>query len=101
MAGHSMPPQSIDMLGTYRRMKTDLSGAAHEAVQGAVEEESLWSTATMRRWINRDYDLILLQENPRVDQSERFIRINSFFNHIATTTFGDAAIHLYERRPAQ
>ena len=101
MAGHSMPPQSIDMLGTYRRIKTDLSGAAHEAVQGAVEEESLWTTATMRRWINRDYDLILLQENPRVDQSERFIRINSFFNHIATTNFGGAAIHLYERRPAQ
>ena len=101
LAGHKMPVQSIDLAASHRTIKIDLSGAAREAVQAAIEEESLWTDATMRRWINRDYDLILFQEDDTIDQSEYLITITAHFNHIATTNFKGSNVFLFERRPTQ
>ena len=63
LAGHAMPVQSLALAETKRVLDPKLSPAAREAVQAAVEEESLWTSDTMARWVGRDYDLILLQED--------------------------------------
>jgi hypothetical protein len=96
-----MPSQSIDLVASHRTIKQSLSGPARGAVQTAIDEESLWTDATMQRWINRDYELILFQADPAIDQSDRLITITAHFNHIATTHFQGSSIYLFERRPAQ
>lgn len=101
LAGHTMPIQSIDLSASYRTIKQNLSGPAREAVQGALDEESLWTEATMQRWLNRDYDLVLFQADPTIDQSNRLITITAHFNHLATTDFQGSNIYLFERRPTQ
>jgi len=101
LAGHTMPSQSIDLVASHRTIKQSLSGPARGAVQTAIDEESLWTDATMQRWINRDYGLILFQADPTVDQSDLLITITAHFNHIATTNFQSSSIYLFERRPAQ
>ena len=99
LAGHTMPVQSLDLASSYKQLKSGLSPMAQDAVQAAIDEESLWSDETMRRWINREYDLILFQEDALVDQSDQLIRITAHFNHIATTTYNGSNIFLFERRP--
>ncbi len=101
LAGHRIPVQSLGLAASHRTIKPNLSGAAREAVQAAIEEESLWTDATMARWINRDYDLILFQEDRTIDQSERLITITAHFNHAATTKFKGSSVFLFERRPEQ
>lgn len=101
LAGHTMPVQSLNLSTSHRVIRPNLSGPAREAVQAAVEEESLWTDATMRRWINRDYDLILFQADSTTDQSDRLISITAHFNHIATTNYMGSNLFLFERRPAQ
>src|SRR2546423_7940731 len=59
LADHAMPPQSVDLAGTHRVINARLPAARREAVQAAIEDESLWSDDTLRRWIDRDYDVIL------------------------------------------
>ncbi len=100
LAGHTMPVQSIDLASSYKQLKSGLSPAAQDAVQAAIDEESLWTDATMRRWINREYDLILFQEDQAIDQSDQLIRITALFNHVASTTYRGSNIYLFERRPA-
>ncbi len=101
LAGHRMPVQSLNLPASHRTIKPDLSSAAREAVQAAIEEESLWTDATLQRWISRDYDLILFQEDRTVDQTDRLIAITALFRHVGTTTFRGSTVHLFERRTAQ
>ena len=101
LAGHKMPVQSLNLPASRRVIKPDLSSGAREAVQAAIEEESLWTDATLQRWINRDYDLILFQEDRTLDQSDQLITITALFRHVGTTRFRGSNVHLFERRTAQ
>ncbi len=101
LAGHKMPVQSLNMSASYRVIKPDLSSAAREAVQAAIEEESLWTDATLQRWISRDYDLILFQDDRTANQIDQLIGITALFRHLGKTTFRGSNVHLFERRTAQ
>jgi hypothetical protein len=100
-AGRTFPVQNIDPMDTYRTLRPRLAPATREAVQGAVEAESLWTGETLRRWLERDYDLVLFQENKKIDQSTTMGILAQQFDATATTTFRGANLTLYKRKPAQ
>ena len=62
-AGHVFPVQNFNPAATHRILRPRLSATTREAVQAAVEAESLWTDDTLRRWLERDYDLVLFQDN--------------------------------------
>ncbi len=101
LAGHVLPPQSFDLARTRRMIGTRLTAAQKEAVQGAIEEESLWSDETMKRWIAREYDLIVFQDDKTPASAALLTDITAQFDRAATTTFRGATLILFKRKSAQ
>ncbi len=101
LADRSMPTQSINLPASRRAVNPTLTALARESVQAAIEEESLWSEATLARWIERDYDTILFQEDRSIDQRLQLAAITARFDLAATTTYRGATILLYRRKAAQ
>ncbi|TAL01871.1 MAG: hypothetical protein EPO08_09290 [Rhodospirillaceae bacterium] len=100
-AGHVFPVQNFNPAATHRVLRPRLSSTTREAVQAAVEAESLWTDDTLRRWLERDYDLVLFQDNKAVDQSAIVAVLTQRFDVAGTTTFHGANLILYKRKPAQ
>jgi len=101
LAGHVLPPQSFDLMRTRRTINARLSAPQKEAVQAAIEEESLWSDETMKRWIARDYDIIVFQNDKAPASAALLPSITAQFDQIATTTFRGANLLLFKRKAAQ
>jgi hypothetical protein len=101
LSNHMMPVQSLAPASTRRTLKTNLDAAARESVQAAVEEESLWTDETLMRWLARDYDVVLFQEDKTTDQRAQIAAIAARFDLTASTVFQGATIHLYKRKPVQ
>jgi len=101
LSGHLLPPQSIDPAASRRVINPKLSGPARESVQAAIEEESLWSDATLARWIDRDYDVIVFQQDRSIDQRAQLAAITERFNLAASTVYRGATVNLYKRKPVQ
>lgn len=101
LAGHMLPAQSIDPAGTKRSLSPRLSGTAREAVQAALEEETLWSDETLARWIGRDVDVIVFQLDKSIDQRAQLAAIAARFDLASTTSYKGATLQLYRRKAVQ
>ncbi|MGZ5787663.1 MAG: hypothetical protein ACXWJM_17255 [Ramlibacter sp.] len=101
LADHTMPAQGLDLPGTHRAINPRLPAPRREAVQAAIEDESLWADDTVRRWIDRDYDVILYQDDRSVDLSALRDTITARFDVAASTTYRGQAIVLYKRKASQ
>ena len=101
LADHAMPAQSLDLPGTHRAINQRLPAPRREQVQAAVEDESLWADETIRRWIDRDYDVILYQDDRSVDLSALRDSIAARFDVAATTTYRGQTMVLYKRKASQ
>ncbi len=101
LSDHAMPAQSIDPLASRRTVNTTLSAAGREAVQAALEEESLWSDATLARWIDRDFDFIVFQEDRTINQRAQIGAISQRFDLAATTAYRGSTLYLYKRKAGQ
>ena len=101
LSGRTMPAQSLNPAASRRTVNPKLSGPAREAVQAAIEEESLWSEETFSRWVERDYDVILWQHDPTLDQKAQVAAITARFDLAGTTGYRGAMISLYKRKPVQ
>ncbi len=101
ISGHMIPPQSIEPALTKRTVNPKLDEKSREAVQAAIEQEMLWSDQTLARWIERDFETILLQVDPSTDQSAITKQIGARFNLAATAIFRGETVQLYKRKPAQ
>lgn len=100
LAGHPVPPQSLDLAGTRRTINESLVGAARASVQTALERESLWSADTLRRWIARDFDAILLQDDGAPATAPLRAAIAAQFDRIGATRYRGRSIFLFTRKPA-
>lgn len=98
---HPMPAQSINPALTRRSVNTTLSAAGREATQAALEEESLWSDATLGRWIDRDFDFILFQDDRSINQRAQIAAIGQRFDLAATTAYRGSTFYLYKRKAGQ
>ena len=101
LAGHLMPVQSFDPAASHRTLNTRLPAARRESVQAAIEDESLWTDETLRRWIDRDYDVIVLQQDSSIDQTALRATIAAKFDLAGTTRYREHDISLYKRKAAQ
>lgn len=101
LSGHMLPPQSLDPAASRRVVNPKLSLVAQESVQAAIEEESLWTDATLARWIARDYDIILFQEDKTIDQRAQLAAIMAQFDLAASTAYRGATVLLYKRKAVQ
>ena len=96
-----MPVQSFDPAASHRTLNTRLPAARRESVQAAIEDESLWTDETLRRWIDRDYDVIVLQQDSSIDQTALRATIAAKFDLAGTTRYREHDISLYKRKAAQ
>ncbi len=101
LSGHLMPVQSFDPPATRRILSPRLTGAQKERVQAAIEAESLWTDETLRRWVERDYDLILFQHDDTLNQAALLGSIAARFDLVGTTRYREQDISLYKRKAAQ
>jgi hypothetical protein len=101
LAGHLMPAQSFDPSVSHRVINPRLPAAKREQVQAAIEDESLWTDDTLRRWIERDYDVIVFQQDPSLDQAALRASIAARFDLAGTTRYREQDISLYKRKAAQ
>jgi hypothetical protein len=98
---HLFPMQNIDPDATHRVIRPHLNPTTTEAIQAAVEAETLWTDDTQRRWLERDYDLVLFQPNKAVDQSAITTTLAHDFEAAGSTTFRGLPVTLYKRKTAQ
>lgn len=101
LSGHLMPVQSFDPPATRRILSPRLTGQQKERVQAALEAESLWTDETLRRWVERDYDLILFQHDYSLNQAALLGAITARFDLVGATRYQDQDISLYKRKAAQ
>lgn len=101
LAEHPMPPQSVNPAASRRMVNARLTGPAREAVQAALEEESLWSDATLGRWLDRDYDFVLFQMDASADQKAHLAALDARFDLIGAALYRGATIRLYRRKAVQ
>ena len=70
-------------------------------MQAAIEDETLWTDETLRRWSERDYDVIVFQQDPSIDQTALRAAIAARFDLAGTTRYREQDISLYKRKAAQ
>jgi hypothetical protein len=98
-AGHAMPAESLDLIATERTINQSLVGEMRESVRAAVEADGLWSEETMQRWIARDYNAILLQDDAGTAALKKDIQAR--FDQAAATRYRGRDILLFTRKPAE
>jgi len=101
LAEHPIPVQSIDPAATRRIVNPKLAAPARESVQAAIEEENLWTDATLNRWLERDYDVVIFQEDRSIDQRAHIAALSTRFSVAASTVYRGANLFLYKRKIAQ
>jgi hypothetical protein len=99
-AGHTFPVQNINPAASRRVLRPIANPTTREAVQAAVEAESLWTDDTMRRWLERDYEFVLVQAKAG-NQAVYAPLVALRFDVAGTTTFRGVPFTLYKRKPAQ
>ena len=87
---------AVDDSASMRQMVSfTLKSAGYNVVE-AVDGQDAWEKAG-----SRDFDLVLFQENKKVDQSQVLAVLNERFDLTASTTYAGARLALYKRKPAQ
>jgi hypothetical protein len=99
-AARTFPVQNINPTATYRVVRPVSKPETREAIKAAIEAESLWTDDTMRRWLERDYELVLVQAK---NDNQAMIApiLAARFDVAGTTTFRGVPLTLYKRKPAQ
>lgn len=92
------PVQSINMRHSYRKLRDGLSSTERTNTLDALIEEGLWTDEVLEVWIDKDYDTILFQADPRDRQSDLLSRIERDFDRTAGTGFRGWNVYIYKRR---
>lgn len=100
-AGHAMPAESLDLKSTARTINQSLVGEMRESVRTAVEDAGLWNDEIMRRWIEKDYNTILLQDDPSPAVAALKKQIEAAFDPTGVTRYRGYSILMFTRKPAQ
>jgi len=101
LAEHPIPVQSIDPAATHRIVNPKLSAQVRESVQAAIEEENLWADATLNRWLDRDYDVVIFQEDRSIDQRAQIAALSARFSVAASIVYRGTTLFLYKRKTVQ
>ncbi len=100
-SGRAMPAVSLDLRTTQRTINQSLVGDLRDDVRAGVEESGLWSDEILARWIARDYNLILLQDDAAANVAAIKKEIEAGFDRAGATRYRGASILMFTRKPAQ
>lgn len=98
-SGHGIPAESLDLIATERTINQSLVGEMRGAVRDAVEADGLWSEETLQRWIEKDYNVILLQDDASTAALKK--EIEARFDPAGATRYRGRNILLFTRKPAE
>ncbi len=98
MAGRRFAAVSINPMAELRSVPANLTGAQREATLAMLERNGNWSSETLRRWIERDYDMVVLQEGLLALDEATSTALNTSFEVITTTDFRGAKLIIYKRK---
>ncbi len=98
MAGRRFSAVSINPLSSLRSAPSTSSGTRREAALAAIEQNGGWSGESLRRWIERDYELIIWQEGALAIDPGTTALLNSAFEAAATTAYRGVKLTLYKRK---
>ncbi len=93
--------QNIDPAQTRRTIRPTRNPSTREQIQGAVEAQSLWTEDTLKRWLERDYDVVLFQKATDPDQAAVTAMPAQNFEVIGTQPFRGQTLTLYKRKAQQ
>ncbi|MSO96650.1 MAG: hypothetical protein EXR11_00310 [Rhodospirillaceae bacterium] len=96
MAGRKFPAASLNPAAQFRAPAA--SDSQREAALAAIERGGGWSDATMKRWVQRDYDMILWQDGVLPPDNETSELLGQLFDVAGTTEFRGAKLTLYKRK---
>jgi hypothetical protein len=98
MAGRRFPAVSLEPLAALHNPPAGAAGARREAALAAIERTGGWSAETLRRWIERDYELIVWQDGVLTLDPATAALLASAFDRVASTEFRGATLTLYKRK---
>ena len=95
LAKKKFPQQLININHTYRKIKNIPHNK--DILRKAIEEEGLWSDDLLDEWIEKKYDIILFQSDPRKKDEILLKKIEEKFSIKDSTGFRGWNIYIYER----
>lgn len=98
MAGRRFPAASLNPMASLRLLPAGLSSAQREATLAAIERSGGWSGETVRRWIERDYDVIVMQDGVLNLDATTLELLATRFEIAATPEFRGAKLTFYKRK---
>ena len=101
LAGQVFPVQNIDPAQSRRTIRPTRNPDTREKIQAAVEAQSLWTEDTLKRWLERDYDVVLFQRATDPDQAAVTAALAQNFEVIGTQPFRGQTLTLYKRKAQQ
>ena len=99
-AGRRMPAVSLDLRSTRRTANQSLVGDLRNDVLAGVEGSGLWSGESLARWIARDYNVILLQDDASANVASIRKAIEAGFDRAGATRYRGGSILMFTRKPA-
>jgi hypothetical protein len=99
LAGRRIPVQSLAPMAMYRTVKPNAPAAARELTLAAIEAQGYWSDTTLARWLERDIDVVLLQQGLRgLDPDQISPALEQGFDRAGEVTVGGQTLVLYKRK---
>jgi hypothetical protein len=98
MAGRRFAAVSLNPKAAQRTLAATLSGPRREAMLAATERNGYWTTETLRRWVERDYELILWQDGAVTMDQMIAALLETGFETVAVTDYRGAKLTLYRRK---
>ena len=95
LAKKKFPQQMININHTYRKIKNIPHNK--KILMNAIAEEGLWSDDLLDEWIEKKYNIILFQSDPRKKDKSLIKRIEEDFSIKDSTGFRGWNIYIYER----
>ncbi|MDX2141749.1 MAG: hypothetical protein SFV19_00215 [Rhodospirillaceae bacterium] len=98
MAGRKFPPTSLNPLAAMKTVPGSVEGTRREAQLASIERAGGWTPETLKRWIERDYDVILIQDKAITLDADIEGLLASGFETAAATDFRGTRLVLYKRK---
>ena len=98
MAGRRFATLSIQPLASLANVSVSLTEARRESASAAIERSGGWTAETLRRWVERDYELILWQEGAVAIEPATATLLEANFEAAATTQYRGSTLTLYKRK---
>jgi hypothetical protein len=98
MAGRRFSAVSINPMRALRALPPTQSTSQREALLALIERNGGWSGETLRRWVDREYDVIVLQDGLLALDPATTETLTTEFEIVTVTDFRGVRLTIYKRK---